>query len=127
MRENGQLRWLLGDHLGSTAYTINGTTESGEVRYRAFGATRFTSGVSPTTYRRVPPGRGQREEAGLGLYYYGARWYAHVVGAKRHLALGHFLLPGTALAFFRLLCYLVYRYDFAKHTSTPPTEESEQL
>jgi hypothetical protein len=53
-------RWLLIDHLGSTAYTFNGATKSGEVRYRAFGAgarwARFTSGTTPTTYRRVPPG-----------------------------------------------------------------------
>jgi RHS repeat-associated protein len=75
--------WLLGDHLGSTAYTINAATEFGEVRYRAFGATRFTSGTTPTTFRYT----GQREESGLGLYYYGARWYDP--------ALGHFLQPDT--------------------------------
>jgi RHS repeat-associated protein len=76
MRENGALRWLLGDHLGSTAYTVNGATEAGEVRYRAFGATRYASGITPTTYRYT----GQREEAGLGLYYYGARWYDPSLG-----------------------------------------------
>jgi RHS repeat-associated protein len=46
------------------------------MRYRAFGATRFTSGVTPTTFRYT----GQREEAGLGLYYYGARWYDPALG-----------------------------------------------
>jgi RHS repeat-associated protein len=65
------------------AYTVNGTTEAGEVRYRAFGSTRFTSGTTPTSYRYT----GQREEAGLGLYYYGARWYDP--------ALGHFVQPDT--------------------------------
>jgi RHS repeat-associated protein len=83
MRNGGALYWLLGDHLGSTAYTVSGTTESGEVRYKAFGATRFTSGATPTTFRYT----GQREEAGLGLYYYGARWYDP--------ALGHFIQPDT--------------------------------
>jgi RHS repeat-associated protein len=83
LRSGGVLSWLLGDHLGSTAYTVNGTAESGEVRYRAFGATRFTSGVTPTSYRYT----GQREEAGLGLYFYGARWYDP--------ALGHFIQPDT--------------------------------
>jgi len=51
------------------------------VRYRAFGATRFTSGTTPTSYRFT----GQREEAALGLYFYNARWYDP--------ALGHFLSP----------------------------------
>ncbi|MEZ4864118.1 MAG: hypothetical protein R3C14_22580 [Caldilineaceae bacterium] len=53
MRENGALRWLLSDHLGSTAYTINGTTET---------SYKFT--ICPE-----PVGReeGKCEEAGLGL------------------------------------------------------------
>ena len=36
----------MSDHLGSTAVTLSGTTEAGEVRYRAFGASRFTSGLA---------------------------------------------------------------------------------
>jgi RHS repeat-associated protein len=91
MRNGGALYWLLGDHLGSTAYTVSGASETGELRYKAFGAgarwARFTSGATPTTFRYT----GQREESGLGLYYYGARWYDHEVGAKRHPALGHFI------------------------------------
>jgi RHS repeat-associated protein len=59
--------------------------EAGEVRYRAFGATRFTSGTTPTSYRFT----GQREEAALGLYFYNARWYDP--------ALGHFLSPDTVV------------------------------
>jgi hypothetical protein len=59
LRDGGNLRWLLGDHLGSTAYTANGTTESGEVRYKPWGSTRYTTGATiPTTYRRVPLGAG---------------------------------------------------------------------
>jgi RHS repeat-associated protein len=38
--------------------------ETGEVRYRAFGATRFTSGTTPTSVRFT----GQREEAALGHF-----------------------------------------------------------
>lgn len=78
-------RTLLGDHLGSTAVTVAGTTELGEVRYRAFGATRFTSGATPTTFRYT----GQGEESSFGLYYYGARWYDP--------ALGHFVQPDTLI------------------------------
>ena len=46
LRSGGTLYWLLSDHLGSTAVTLSGTTEAGEVRYRAFGASRFTSGLA---------------------------------------------------------------------------------
>ena len=75
--------WLLNDHLGGTAHTLSGTTETGEVRYRAFGVSRFSSGTTPTSVRFT----GQREETSLGLYYYNARWYDP--------ALGHFLSPDT--------------------------------
>jgi RHS repeat-associated protein len=85
LRSGGTLYWLLSDHLGSTAVTLSGTTEAGEVRYRAFGATRFTSGTTPTSVRFT----GQREEAALGLYFYNARWYDP--------ALGHFLSPDTVV------------------------------
>jgi RHS repeat-associated protein len=49
---------------------------SGEGRGRggaraAWGEDRYTWGTTPTTYRYT----GQRVEAGIGLYYYGARWY----------------------------------------------------
>jgi RHS repeat-associated protein len=71
--------------LDGAAYTLSGTTEAGEVRYRAFGATRFTSGMTPTSVRFT----GQREEAALGLYFYNARWYDPV--------LGHFLSPDTVV------------------------------
>jgi hypothetical protein len=90
MRDGGALYPLLGDRAppgrGSTAYTLSPSagsgqapSEIGKVRSKAFGATRFTSGATPTTYRytlalSVVEG-GQREEASLGLYYYGARWY----------------------------------------------------
>ncbi|WP_297640226.1 RHS repeat-associated core domain-containing protein [Caldilinea sp.] len=83
LRDGGTLYWLLTDHLGGTAYTVSGTTRTGELRYRPFGVTRFASGTTPTSYRFT----GQREEAALGLYYYNARWYDP--------ALGHFLSPDS--------------------------------
>ena len=52
----------------STAYTVNGTTKSGETRYYPWGKDRFTSGSTLTSYKFT----GQRQEASLGLYYYGA-------------------------------------------------------
>jgi RHS repeat-associated protein len=64
LRDGGTLYWLLTDHLGGTAYTVSGTTRTGELRYRPFGVTRFASGTTPTTYRFT----GQREEAALGHF-----------------------------------------------------------
>jgi RHS repeat-associated protein len=108
MRSGGVLHWLLADHLGGTAHTLSGATETGEVRYKAFGVTRFTSGTTPTSYRFT----GQREEASLGLYYYNARWYDP--------ALGHFVQPdslvpaaGNALDYHR---YAYVRFNPLKYT-----------
>jgi RHS repeat-associated protein len=112
MKDGGANRIPLGDHLGSTGYTVSGASEFGEVRYRAFGASRFTSGTTPTTFRYT----GQREEAGLGLYYYAPRgpprWYDP--------ALGHFLQadtlvpqPGNVLDYHR---YSYTRFNPLKYT-----------
>jgi RHS repeat-associated protein len=65
--------FLLVDHLGSTTITAYGTTGefAAEVRYKAWGEDRYTSGATPTTYRYT----GQRQESYINIYYYGARWY----------------------------------------------------
>jgi RHS repeat-associated protein len=72
------LYWLLGDHLGSTAITVNsgGTAEVGELRYFPYGKTRYTSGTTPTTRRFT----GQVEDATIGLYFYNARYYDPALG-----------------------------------------------
>jgi len=72
MREDGELFWLLSNHLGSTALTVTeaGTLAS-ELRYKAFGETRYAAGEIATSFRYT----GQREEPDIGLYYYRARWY----------------------------------------------------
>ncbi|MDD5760083.1 MAG: RHS repeat-associated core domain-containing protein [Desulfobulbaceae bacterium] len=75
-QDNG-LFWLLGDHLGSTAVAAGSAgNQYGEVRYKAWGETRYTSGNTLTTYRFT----GQREEQSLGLYFYNARWYDPALG-----------------------------------------------
>ena len=66
-------KWLLSDHLGSQAITVstNGLTEEGELRYKAWGETRYSSGTTPTKRQYT----GQISEmASIGLYFYGARW-----------------------------------------------------
>jgi RHS repeat-associated protein len=47
-----------------------------ELRYKAWGETRYSSGTTPSKYRYT----GQREEASLGLYFYNARWFDPVLG-----------------------------------------------
>jgi RHS repeat-associated protein len=73
MRTNGNLFYLLGDHLGSTSLTTdtNGIVVS-EMRYKAWGETRYASGTTPTQYQYT----GQYSyTAEFGLYFYNARWY----------------------------------------------------
>ena len=72
MRVNGTLTWQLSDHLGSTSLTLDASANiTAELRYTAFGETRTESASTPTNYRYT----GQLQQAGIGLYYYGARWY----------------------------------------------------
>lgn len=73
MRQNGTLNYLLGDHLGSTSLTTdaNGIVIS-EMRYKAWGETRYASGTTPTKYTYT----GQYSYVSdFGLHFYNARWY----------------------------------------------------
>jgi RHS repeat-associated protein/uncharacterized repeat protein (TIGR01451 family) len=78
VRKNGAVSYLFGDHLGSTSVTANASgTRTGELWYKPWGEYRGTPfGTTPTTYRYT----GQREDASVGLYYYGARYYAPALG-----------------------------------------------
>jgi RHS repeat-associated protein len=63
--------YFLSDHLGSTSLTLDeGAGKVAELRYSAWGETRYTDGSTPTQRRYT----GQLE-AEAGLYYYQARWY----------------------------------------------------
>ena len=67
----------LTDHLGSTSITLNATGQFvAELRYKAFGETRYAKNNTPTDYRYT----GQLQQAEIGLYYYGARWYDPMLG-----------------------------------------------
>ncbi|MEW6030196.1 MAG: RHS repeat-associated core domain-containing protein [Chloroflexota bacterium] len=77
MYKSGTLYYLLGDHLGSTSITTGpGGTKIAELRYKAWGETRYSSGTTPTKYQFT----GQRNETSLGLYFYNARWYDASLG-----------------------------------------------
>jgi RHS repeat-associated protein len=78
MRENNALYWLLTDHLGSTSRLIAATSAlTGELRYKAYGETRYAWGITNTTKYQFT---GQREESVIGLYFYNARWYDAALG-----------------------------------------------
>lgn len=69
--------YMLTDHLGSTTVILEaGGNPVGELRYSAFGGTRFTDGDTPTTYHYT----GQREDSYINLYWYGSRWYDSTLG-----------------------------------------------
>ena len=77
MRTGGQTYYLLNDHLTSTAITTNASgARLTELRYYAYGGTRYDAGSQMTIYRYT----GQRIETGTGLYDYGARWYDPAIG-----------------------------------------------
>jgi len=86
VRTGGTLSYLLGDHLGSSSVTTNASgVKTASALYKAFGETRFSSGALGTDYKFT----GQREQAELGLYFYGARWYDG--------SLGRFTSPDTMI------------------------------
>jgi RHS repeat-associated protein len=79
------LTWLLTDHpslhsgqaLGSTSITADGASgaKQSELRYKSWGELRYASQPTTTGLRFT----GQRME-GIGLYFYGARWYDPSLG-----------------------------------------------
>ncbi len=85
VRTDGTLRFLLGDHLGSSSVTTNASgAKTASALYKAFGETRFTSGTLSTDYKFT----GQREESALGgIYFFQARWFDPT--------LGRFMSPDT--------------------------------
>ena len=54
-------------------------SKAAELRYKAWGETRFTPGSASAYYRYTA----QREEAGIGLYYYRAGGERALSRAKR--------------------------------------------
>jgi RHS repeat-associated protein len=77
LRTGGNTFYLLNDHLTSTAITTNSSgARLTELRYFAYGGTRYDAGAQLTLYRYT----GQRVESGTGLYDYGARWYDPLIG-----------------------------------------------
>jgi RHS repeat-associated protein len=86
MRTGTDLKFLLGDHLGSTSVTAlaSGAFDT-ETRYYPWGGVRYSYGTTPTDYRFT----GQQEIATIGLYFYNSRFY--------DTALGRFVSPDSII------------------------------
>jgi RHS repeat-associated protein len=78
MRQNGELFYLLTDHLGSTSLVTDENGQNPKYQYyKPWGEVRYTSGTMPTDYTYT----GQRSEMdSIGLMYYNARWYDPQLG-----------------------------------------------
>jgi RHS repeat-associated protein len=77
-RTDGTLRFLLGDHLGSSSVTTDANgVKTASALYKAFGETRYTLGNLGTDYHFT----GQREESALGgIYWFQSRWFDPTLG-----------------------------------------------
>jgi RHS repeat-associated protein len=85
--QNMTLEYMIGDHLGSTSITTdNAGVKVSEMRYKAFGETRYTwtnapSNTSPTYELTKYQFTGQYSyTAEFGLHFYGARFYDSATG-----------------------------------------------
>ena len=75
MRTSSGVRYIFGDHLGSTSITAEGSGNN-PIRqlYKAWGEVRYSSGSLPTKYQFT--GQYSNASAGeIGLLYYVARFY----------------------------------------------------
>jgi hypothetical protein len=51
MRTNGQLQFIISDHLGSASLVTDAAGENGtDMRYKAWGKVRYVNGPAPTDY-----------------------------------------------------------------------------
>jgi RHS repeat-associated protein len=73
MNGNNILKFLIGDHLGSTSIVVNASgVVINQTQYKAWGETRYTSGTEQTKYQYT----GQYSYVSdFGLHFYNARWY----------------------------------------------------
>jgi RHS repeat-associated protein len=89
MKQNGELYYLLSDHLGSTSLTTNASgAVVSELRYTAWGETRYSSDTTPTQQRYTSQFSYEQE---FGLYFYQSRWYDSSLG---RFAQADSIIPG---------------------------------
>jgi RHS repeat-associated protein len=77
MRKGGTLKFMLGDHLGSTSLIADASGINPiETRYTAWGEVRYASGESPSDYTYT----GQYSDSYINLLWYGSRHYDPALG-----------------------------------------------
>jgi RHS repeat-associated protein len=77
MRQEGVVYYIHSDHLGSVSLVTDHVSEAvARQLYHPYGTPRWSQGTLPTDYTFT----GQRDEAGLGLMHYGARFYSPRLG-----------------------------------------------
>jgi len=82
--------------------STDGLTEEGELRYKAWGETRYSSGTTPTKRQFT----GQISDSYINLYWYGSRWYDD--------ALGRFIQPDPIIPEpYNSLAYDRYQYVYS--------------
>jgi RHS repeat-associated protein len=116
MNDNGQVRYFVTDHLGSTTKMINTDgTEYSDMEYLSWGSDNITPSDIGTSFKYT----GQRE-AEAGLYFYNARWYDPELG--RFIQADSLIpQPGNPLAWDR------YAYGFNNPVnSIDPTGHSPE-
>ena len=76
----GAAHYYVKDHLGSTRYMVkdNGTVDAKYYRYTSYGATKSEMVSLSQAYKFT--GKPLDPEAGLNLYYFGARYYNPAIG-----------------------------------------------
>jgi len=86
LRKDGALRFVFGDHLGSSSIITSGMgVLTAQIMYKPWGEARYASGNAMTNYHYT----GQRDDAGIGLYFYQSRFY--------DAALGRFTSPDSII------------------------------
>jgi RHS repeat-associated protein len=77
MRQEAVVYYIHSDHLGSVSLVTDHVSEAvARQLYHPYGSPRWSQGTLPTDYTFT----GQRDEAGLGLMHYGARFYSPRLG-----------------------------------------------
>jgi RHS repeat-associated protein len=117
-RTGSTLNYLLSDHMGSTSITTDASgSPVAELRYKAWGETRYASGSTPTRYQF----QGQySNEAEFGLVYMNARWYD---GALGRMAQADTVVPNGVQGYDR---YAFVNNNPVNHTDpTGHCEESD--
>jgi RHS repeat-associated protein len=77
MQKEGVVYYVHTDHLGSVSLVTDHVSEAvARQLYHPYGSPRWSQGTLPTDYTFT----GQRDEAGIGLMHYGARFYSPKLG-----------------------------------------------